>query len=65
MVSPPAPLFSAFPLKNGVSMPFPSAFENDELYINLFVDAHTDENIQNLSGNPPIEDDPAWFEAFG
>ena len=44
---------------------FTSAFEDDELFQELFIEAHTDDNIQDLGGNPPTEDDPAWFEAFG
>lgn len=39
---------------------FTSAFDDDELFQELFMDAHTDPNIQNLTANQQIEDDPAW-----
>ena len=39
-----------------VKQGFTSAFEDDELFQGLFID----DNIQNLTDNQQIEDDPAW-----
>ena len=39
---------------------FTSAFEDDELFQALFLDAHTDDNIQDLVSDQQIEDDPGW-----